>query len=290
MVGLSRSEIARLSLRSLLRVLHPLARPVFRPPYSHCASDNRFARLLPFQNLHEIQNNRDGTTRSGQIIIDIQRHRRRRGRVTGAVNVDHRGHHPANSRVVGAFPTGSSRWLASPAPDPGSLPSAVQARIVTQSVEIIGVSAARDAEHAGTQYVIKVMDHPQDRADRQCSRKPPASPIARSAQQQQNTAIRSALSLFSSCDATARPVAYRRAVWSPAICARFRRWHDPHLVKNGQSDPVVRRGGADLSAGGRHRVLDENHRDVDTMLRRRFDEVADHFSDGAIAATMRDAD
>ena len=187
-----------------------------------------------------IQNNRDfGPLRRGQIIIDIQRHRRRRGRVTGAVDVDHRGHHPGQLACGRRIFPPAHRWLAGQ-PRARSRQLAQrqsEARIVTQSVEIIGVLvAARDREHAGTQYVIKAMDHPRRIARiGNASRKPPAKPHrALGLCQQQNTAIRGEpTSVERGCDLLA-PDRWkrksRRAIIAPGGCGP---WHKLPRCRNG---------------------------------------------------------
>jgi hypothetical protein len=77
-------------------------------------------------------------------VIDIQRHRLGRGRIAGAVDVDHRPHH-AGQLACGRriFPP-AHRWLAGK-PRARSRQLAqrqAEARIVTQRVEIIGVLVA----------------------------------------------------------------------------------------------------------------------------------------------------
>jgi hypothetical protein len=97
-------------------------------------------------------------------VVDVQRHRLGRGRIAGAVDVDHRGHQlrqlargrcvlpPAHRRLTGK-PRARSRQLAQ---------RQAEARIVTQRVEVIGVLvAAGDRKDAGTQNVIQRMDHPR---------------------------------------------------------------------------------------------------------------------------------
>jgi hypothetical protein len=128
-------------------------------------------------------------------VIDIQRHRRRWGRIAGTVNADHRDHHPgqftrgrcilpaAHRRLAGQ-PRARSRQLAQ---------RQAEARIVAQGIEIIGVLiATRDREHTGTQNVIEAMDHPR-RVTRigDARSKLPADPHrALGLRQQQNAAVR----------------------------------------------------------------------------------------------------
>jgi hypothetical protein len=100
----------------------------------------------------------------------------------------------ASSRVVGAF---SHRlivgWLASPAPDPGSLPSARRKPgIVAQGVEVVGILVAAGDRQTRARRMSSSDGPPaKDRADRRCSGKPPANPHrALGLRQQQNPAVR----------------------------------------------------------------------------------------------------
>jgi hypothetical protein len=95
-------------------------------------------------------------------VIDIQRHRRRWGRIAGTVNADHRDHHPgqftrgrcilpaAHRRLAGQ-PRARSRQLAQRQAEARS------SRRASRSAS----SIATHREHTGTQNVIEAMDHPR---------------------------------------------------------------------------------------------------------------------------------
>jgi hypothetical protein len=96
-------------------------------------------------------------------VIDIQRHRRRRSGIAGAVDIDHGGHQlrqfargrrvlPAAHRGLARKPGTGARQLAQ---------RQAEAGIVAKGVEIVGILvSASDREHPGAQDVGQRMDHP----------------------------------------------------------------------------------------------------------------------------------
>ncbi|MCW1985119.1 UNVERIFIED_ORG: hypothetical protein M2348_000851 [Sphingomonas sp. R1F5B] len=128
-------------------------------------------------------------------IVDIQRHRHRRGGIAGAVDVDHCDHHAGQFARGRRILPPAHRWLAgkSRARSRQLAQRQTETRIVAQGVEIIGILiAASNREHAGTQDVIEAMDHPR-RVTRigNASCKPLADPHCTfSLRQQQHATIR----------------------------------------------------------------------------------------------------
>jgi hypothetical protein len=95
-------------------------------------------------------------------LVDIERHRRGRGGITGAVNIDHNAHHPhqfARRRCV--LPAAHCRLARKADRRVGQLTDRqFEAGIVAQCVEVVGILiAAGDRQHPGLQDIPQIMDH-----------------------------------------------------------------------------------------------------------------------------------
>ena len=96
-------------------------------------------------------------------VVDVERHRRGRGRVAGAVEIDHHAHQAdqiAQARRV--LPARDGRLRAQIAAGVGQSPAGqLERRIEAQPVEIVGVLiAAGDGEDAGAQDIGQEMGDP----------------------------------------------------------------------------------------------------------------------------------
>ncbi|SDT15091.1 hypothetical protein SAMN04515621_3024 [Erythrobacter sp. HL-111] len=177
-------------------------------------------------------------------VIDIQRHRRRRSGVAGAVDVDHDPQHlcqlararrilPAAHRRLAGQPRTRSRQLAQ---------RKAEARIIAQSVEIIGILiAAGDREHPRAQDIFKPMNHPSRIARiGNTRRKPLAEPHhALGLSQHQDPAIRGQpAAVKRSCDLLAAHCwkrKYGRAIIASGGCGL---WHILPRCRSGLSNHI----------------------------------------------------
>jgi len=89
-------------------------------------------------------------------VIDVERHRCGRGRIAGAIEIDHDTHHPDQVAQPGrVLPARDSRLRAQIGPAVGQPPaSELEGRVAAQPVEIVGVLiAAGNGEDAGAQDI-----------------------------------------------------------------------------------------------------------------------------------------